>query len=155
MIEVGNSKISTLKFLSLHCLGLDSAGAIEIINSLGSVKIDFSEGGLGVQYNTFISPQSRITGLDLKNGPYNCLLWWTGMPQYICELDFSSLLLVAHPNIFEKLTQILSSSPRQLSLQSLNISNIVTIPQSIVNLLEVCLLCPMIKLQKLDISGKF
>lgn len=117
------------------------------------MKIDFSKQGLGMQYDVYISPQSRVTGLNLINSPNYVFSWWINIPQYLCELDFSNLVPTNTPDVFQKLTQILASSPEKLALQSLNISNIITIPQSVVQLIEVCLLCPMIQLIKLDITG--
>jgi hypothetical protein len=154
IIEIGAAKVGSLQNLSLHSIELDNAGAVEIINSLGSVNVDFSHLGLGTMYQVFISPQARLVGLNCSYDPYLALHWWTYFPQFLCDLDLSNpQSTLSHPDLFQPLTTALASSPIPLSLRSVNISNLITTPQSVVRFLEVCLLCPMIQLKKLDITG--
>jgi hypothetical protein len=145
--------VASLRNVSLRSVQLDSAGVVEIVNSLGTVKIDLSHQGLGVMYQVFISPQARLSGLNCSYDPYFALHWWTFFPQFLCDLDLSNLQTIQHPDLLQPLTSALASSPVPLSLQAVNISNLVTNPQSVVRFLEVCLLCPLIQLKRLDISG--
>jgi hypothetical protein len=139
----------------MRSIQIDNAGAVELINSLGSVKIDISDNGLGTMYQVFVSPQARLVGLNCARDPFYSALWWTTFPQYLRDLDFSNLQLTNcnHPDLFQPLTSALASSPFPLALESVNISFVVATPASVVRFLEVCLLCPMIQLKKLDISG--
>lgn len=155
VIEISASKSNTLKSVSLRSIALDNAGALEIINSSGPMSVDFSDKGLGTMYQVFLSPQSRITGLSCANNPFYVLHWWTSFPQYLMDLNLSNLELTNHPDIFQPLTAVLAATQTPLSLQSVNISRIVTVPESVVRFLEVCLLCPFIQLKKLDITGTF
>jgi len=81
-------------------------------------------------------------------------LMWSSIPQSLCELDFSNLSLPPqHTIIFEYLFGILSTNQTPLALHTFNISKVLAIPQTVTKLLEVLLLSPMIRLNKLDISG--
>jgi hypothetical protein len=156
VINIGTAKLSTLALVSLRSIQIDNAGAVELINSLGSVMIDLSDNGLGTMYQVFVSPQARLVGLNCSKDPFYSALWWTAFPQFLCDLDCSNLNLTNcnHPDLFQPLTSALASSPVPLALQSVDISFVVVSPpQSVVRFLEVCLLCPMIQLKKLDISG--
>jgi hypothetical protein len=156
IVEIGTAKVASLKNLSLRSIKLTNTGAAEIINLLGSVNFDFSHDGIGSGYKAFLSPQAQLTGLCCSHNPFDSLRWWTScFPPYLCDLDISSLqsTLKSHEDLFPSLTSALASSSSRLCLQSVNISHIVTNPQSVILFLEVCLLCPLIQLKKLDITG--
>jgi hypothetical protein len=133
---------------------LDNAGAVEIINSLGEIHLDFSHSGFGTMYEVYISPQSRVRSLNFSGSPFNTLMMWINIPQTLCHLDFSNMILPSNNHeLFSHLAQVFASHQNPLSLRSVNLSYSIADPQSVVKLLEVILLSPMIRLNELDISG--